>query len=134
LKKGEHLDIFDKSGKWWEARTTAGRKGSTYSSFFSILPVSDENRHFFDSRTFKLFTIVNLTTTIPFSFPYAMDGWMFSVSLKRCAFFFFVLKDSNFFYMPSNPFLLRSSVSMSRTHIQHCACGSFITYPASWIL
>ena len=39
LKKGEHLDIIDKSGKWWEARTSAGRKGSTYFvPLFSFCP------------------------------------------------------------------------------------------------
>ena len=42
LKKGEHLDIFDKSGKWWEARTSTGRKGSAYfCSLAFILLVSD---------------------------------------------------------------------------------------------
>jgi len=33
LKKGEHLTIIDKSGKWWEAKTKDGRTGSTYPLF-----------------------------------------------------------------------------------------------------
>lgn len=28
FKKGEQLTIIDKSGKWWEAKNKAGRKGS----------------------------------------------------------------------------------------------------------
>ena len=38
FKKGEHLEIIDKSGKWWEARTSAGRKGSMYSFVFLFFP------------------------------------------------------------------------------------------------
>ena len=41
LKKGEHLDIIDKSGKWWEARTSSGRKGSKYSFFRPFLMKTD---------------------------------------------------------------------------------------------
>ena len=36
FKKGEHLEIFDKSGKWWEAKNSVGRKGSMYSFPFSF--------------------------------------------------------------------------------------------------
>ena len=35
LKEGEHLEIIDKSGRWWEARTSSGRKGGMY--FFFLL-------------------------------------------------------------------------------------------------
>lgn len=29
FKKGEILDVLDRSGKWWEARRSDGRSGST---------------------------------------------------------------------------------------------------------
>ena len=112
---------MEKSGKWWEARTAAGRKGSMY--FFLLLsfcPFLMKFYFFFKKKkscAFKLFTIANLTTTIYFFFPLLppfCNGWMFSVSLKRCDFdfFFFVFKDSNFFFflMPATPFFLPFSV------------------------
>jgi SHO1 osmosensor len=36
FKKGEILDIFDRSGKWWEVRKVDGSKGSEWCflSFF----------------------------------------------------------------------------------------------------
>ena len=33
FKKGEVLQIFDKSGKWWEAQTRSGKTGSAYLYF-----------------------------------------------------------------------------------------------------
>lgn len=79
FKKGEHLDIIDKSGKWWEARTSAGRKGSMY-FLHLILPVSMKTDIFLKknySCTFKLFTIANLNKL---RFPLCngrMDGCFF---------------------------------------------------------
>lgn len=124
---------MEKSGKWWEARTAAGRKGSMY--FFLLLsfcPFLMKFYFFFKKKkscAFKLFTIANLTTTIYFFFPLLppfCNGWMFSVSLKRCDFdfFFFVFKDSNFFFFfnASNPIFSSLFCDTSR---HDTSCGSF---------
>lgn len=102
------MTIIDKSGKWWEARNAAGRKGSMYSVisfffFFSFCPFLMKTDIFFYSCAFQLFTIANLTTTI--SFPSLCNGWTFPVSM--C---FFFSRSKGFIFHTSNPFLLRSSV------------------------
>lgn len=37
FKKGEHLTIIDKSGKWWEAKTQDGKKGIAPSNYLRLL-------------------------------------------------------------------------------------------------
>ena len=108
------MDIIDKSGKWWEARTSSGRKGSKYSFFCPFLMKTDF--FFVFSCAFKLLTIVNLTDDHDFFFffvSFVMDGWMdgwmffrFFETMMLFYSFFTFLKDFThfiFFFIPAKP-------------------------------
>lgn len=47
FKKGEHLEIIDKSGKWWEARAADGRKGSMYLFYIQFSTRFSNERSYF---------------------------------------------------------------------------------------
>jgi hypothetical protein len=54
FKKGETLEILDKSGKWWEARRGDGVEGSESRPFFSVCYVTDSTRVVVPSNYMKI--------------------------------------------------------------------------------